>query len=763
MAERIVSPGVYTFESDNTFLPPGTTTTVGAFIGLTQKGRAFVPTEVNSPIEFNTKFGSNDKDYLAPTVTKYLANSAGAKIVRVLGLEGWTSNNDVLELVLSSSEGVQKDALVLAKVEGFTGSLADVTITYNSSSGQIEMESAAYGAVTASLDPSSQNYVEKVFGTDPTLTNGSGLASKVYLYKNFKTFQTTYFSGSNVTLTTGSNNTLDFSGDWAQYSHATTPWITSQLIGGEAYNLFQFATIDDGTSANKLYKVVIDSINISNDEDVYSTFNVLVYDFVTGNILESYTNLNLDPESSNYILNRIGDQVLTIDSDGSIQTSGDYLNKSQYIRVIASPGLDKLPYNIVPFGHTQYKNAIAGNLCPTPTFKLYQGDATTYDATEAWGIDFTINDNKELFAPIPSGSSLIGSSLQLSNLQAHPETDYSGSYLYETTVPNEMRKFEVGFQGGWDGIAPNKEKYYGSDIIATNVFGYDCSTASSNGTIAFKKAINALANKDEHDINLLSIPGLLHGTHTPVTSHAMLVAQQRGDVFYVYDSCKLGDSISTAISNVESVDNNYVATYYPWVKISSVINGKIKNMWVPPSVVIPSVLSFSDTISAEWFAPAGLNRGGLDVVDVKKVLSQSQRDTLYEGRINPIAKFPAQGISVWGQKTSQKKASSLDRINVRRLLIHSKKFVQKTGKYIVFDPNTVQTRNAFLAIVNPFFENIKSRQGLYDFRVIMDESINTPDVIDRNMIKGKVFLQPTRAGEFIEVEFNLQPTGVTFE
>lgn len=758
--EKLISAGVYTTESDNTYLPPGSVQTVGAFIGLTQKGKAFYPTDVSSPAEFYEKFGSNDKDYLAPTVTKYLANSAGAKIIRVLGTEGWTEQNEIVQLQLSSSAG-KFDAVILGQAQSFSGSLDDVQIdSYNSASGDFYLSSATHGAATASLNPASQYYVEKVFGTDPELENGSGLVSKLYVSKIFKNYISANYSGSGHTLTIGTTTTSSFA---SGYDNAETPWITSQLINDTAYNLFKFHTIDDGSSANKLYKVVIDNVNISSDEDEYSTFNVLVYDLATGNILESFTGLNLDVNSTNYILNRIGDQNVTVDSNGKVVRSGDYINNSKYIRVQAASGLDKMAYNIVPFGHTEYFNTIIGTANPTPTFKSYQGTADSYDPNVFWGLDFSVSDNLALLSPIADGASAIpNSSLQLSSLQAHASSSASGSYLYED-VPTEMRSFEIGFQKGWDGYAPNKKKNYGGDITSSNVFGFDCSSTTSSGYTAFKKAIDTLSNKDEFDINLLAIPGLLHGTHTTVTSHAMTMVKTRGDVFFVYDSCKLEDSISTVVNNVSSVDNNYVATYYPWVKVSTVVGGKIKNMWVPPSVVIPSVLSFNDKVSAEWFAPAGLNRGGLDVVDVKSVLTQAERDILYQGRVNPIAKFPGQGISVWGQKTSQKKASALDRINVRRLLIGAKKFVVKTGRYITFDPNTTKTRNSFLAVVNPYFENIKNKQGLYKFQVVMDETNNDSSTIDRNMIVGEVYLQPTKAGEIISISFNLTPTGASFE
>ena len=189
-----------------------------------------------------------------------------------------------------------------------------------------------------------------------------------------------------------------------------------------------------------------------------------------------------------------------------------------------------------------------------------------------------------------------------------------------------------------------------------------------------------------------------------------------------------------------------------------------KPILVPPSVIVPGAIAASDNIGAEWFAPAGLNRGILgNVLEAKIRLNQAERDTLYDDSINPIATFPQTGVCIWGQKTLQTKASALDRINVRRLLIALKKFIASSSRYLVFEQNTTATRNRFLNIVNPYLESVQQRQGLYAFRVQMDENNNTPDVIDRNQLVGAIFLQPTKTAEFIVLDFNVLPTGATFD
>jgi phage tail sheath protein FI len=186
-------------------------------------------------------------------------------------------------------------------------------------------------------------------------------------------------------------------------------------------------------------------------------------------------------------------------------------------------------------------------------------------------------------------------------------------------------------------------------------------------------------------------------------------------------------------------------------------------MWVPPSVVMPGIIAYSDRVSEPWFAPAGLNRGGItEAIEAYTRLTQDERDDLYENRINPIASFPNEGVVAWGQKTLQAKPSALDRINVRRLLIALKKFIASSSRYLVFENNTAVTRNRFLNIVNPYLESVQQRQGLYSFKVIMDESNNTPDVIDRNILYGQIYIQPAKAAEFVVLDFNILPTGAAF-
>jgi phage tail sheath protein FI len=330
-----------------------------------------------------------------------------------------------------------------------------------------------------------------------------------------------------------------------------------------------------------------------------------------------------------------------------------------------------------------------------------------------------------------------------------------------------MRKFVLGFQGGFDGQAPNIPINSGGNIVAGNTQGLDCTNINSAGSIAYKQVIGALGNADEFDINLIAAPGIFSTQHSYVSQLIIDMCEARGDCFYIMDNVVFPTSnqttglIDAAVEAASTIDSSYVATYYPWIKILDTNLNKIVS--IPPSVILPSVYAASDNASAEWFAIAGMNRGGISqAVQVLDRLTHAERDTLYEGKVNPIAAFPGQGICVWGQKTLQDKESALDRIAVRRLLIAMKKFIASTSKFLVFEQNVAATRNRFLSIVNPYFENVQQRSGLYAFQVRMDETNNTADIIDKNILYGQIYIQPTKTAEFIVLDFNILPTGASF-
>lgn len=775
MAERIVSPGVFTREKDLSFLPQGIGEIGGALIGQTVKGPAFVPTKVESFNEFQQKFGGLTEDsYLPYTAQSYLQDAPNATIVRVLGANGYTA--PTLALVVSSSAGTKVGA-VLHPTTTTNGSDFDLSIVDTAASASLFLltlsGSISTTATSASLNPSSENYFTKVYGYAPK-------SSKVaYTYLNFSTFQSQSFAtAENVKV-----SIVQYDTDYTkEYSYASTPYIKSQKVGGVATNLFKVHTLSHGTATNYEFKVAIRDVKPASEVpgSEYGTFSLQVRRVDTAkipysifgqgiqdadtrpNIVEEFTGLTLDPNSPNYITRVIGDQYITVDSDGKLTINGDYPNNSAHIRIEATDDVKNgaIDSTLVPFGFAALTSPLHSSFTlPDPTYVVSQslGGVTNTKVFFGYSYDFSTTDNLNFLTPTPdSNTESVGTDFDLATCQSGSTT------VSLSTSGIDYKKFMVPFQGGFDGWEPNRVIHVGSQITsATNTQGLDCSSATAAGTVALRKAINAISNPDEFDINMVVTPGILHRLHSSVTTFAKDMCEDRQDCFYVMDAGAYSDSNTTVVNALTSFDSNYVATYHPWVKILD--TDKNKPVWVPPSVVLPGVIAFNDSVAAEWYAPAGLNRGGLtDVIEVKSRLTHAERDTLYEGRVNPIATFPGQGATVFGQKTLQAKPSALDRINVRRLLIAVKKYIASSTRYLVFEQNTAATRNRFLSIVNPYLESIQQRNGLYAFRVVMDETNNTPDVIDRNILIGEIYLQPTKTAEFIVLDFNILPTGAAF-
>jgi uncharacterized protein len=277
----------------------------------------------------------------------------------------------------------------------------------------------------------------------------------------------------------------------------------------------------------------------------------------------------------------------------------------------------------------------------------------------------------------------------------------------------------------------------------------------------YNNMINLLSNAEAYQFNVLFTPGLTNDLHSAQITSIITNTISRGDNLFVFDLGTYGTSVPGIITQAQSRDTSYAASYFPWVRIIDPVTGK--HVWVPASTVIPGVYAFTDKVAAPWFAPAGINRGGLNtVLSAEYKLSQAQKDVLYEANVNPLATLPREGVVVFGQKTLQKEASALDRINVRRLLIEMKGFIRQIADTIVFEQNTITTRNSFIARVTPYLEGIQQKQGLYAFKIVMDDSNNGPDVIDRNQLIGQIYIQPTRTAEFISLDFILLPTGAEF-
>jgi phage tail sheath protein FI len=753
MAEKLVSAGVFTRENDLSFLQQGVADIGAAFIGPFNEGPV-VPTIVNSQAEFTSLFGAADGKYYTPlAVQNYLREAGTATICRVAGVGGYTETAPLLLTATSGSTSASLGILFNTSASANAG-FAGETITDTDGNGDFTL--STLGA--ASLDVSDTNDIESVFGNSPFGTK------EAYVYGFFKNSNITFTAQTSASVTVLGNQKFSGSYGTGDACEALTPMIKSQTISGLREDLFQFETLGVGNSANTKVKIGISNIKPAgtvNGTD-YGTFTIVVRDFKDTErkkvVLETYSNINLDPNSPNFISRVIGDRKLSIDSLGKITETGDWVNNSKYVRVT---NLNySAPVQAVPFGHSAYTLPISasagvGALVPRVTFGT--GSIDQSGSIYYAGIDLDFNtDNSIYLKPIPTGAG-IGSN-SVFGLDSLTSTT---SALTNLVVGDARAQFIVAFQEGFDGMNPATVSNLGDAITTGNSQGFDLTNSTSKGSIAYMKAINALSNADEFDINMVIAPGVVQRLHSFISTALVDLCEQRSDCFYIMDGTTAGDSIGQAITAASAIDSNYVGTYYPWVKTIDINTNKL--ITVPPSVLLPGVFAANDRVAAEWFAPAGLNRGGLvGAVSVLNRLTQSEKDELYEGKVNPIVQFPGQGIVVFGQKTLQDRPSALDRINVRRLLLTVRKYIASTSRFLVFEQNTSTTRNTFLNIVNPYLESIQQRQGLYAFRVVMDETNNTPDVIDRNILTGAIFLQPTKTAEFIQIDFNILPTGASF-
>jgi hypothetical protein len=816
MAERIVSPGVFTNEVDQSFLPGAIAQIGAAIVGPTVKGPAYTPIQITSIGDYQSVFGGfTDESYVPVAVNEYLQAGNVITVTRLMYEDGYALTNGALAIVAQS--GSQKYVTHVlhptTPVSATLYGLAD-SVLNTDTNGKFELKlSGSYttqtipgftafsytegASISSSIVLSDSNYITTVFGKSP-----KGQQYPVYVqYEN--PYNATLFPNlSAVSMSLEKISTYAFVQD---YQSSATPWITSQKIGSTATNLFKIHSLSHGNATNYELKVGIANIRTStevSDPDGFTRFDVVIRRVdttnianpVTGQVTDSdldttnssvitFTNCCLNPDSADYIVKKIGDRYQTIDDNNVITLYGDYENTQPFVRVEVAPAVTNksIDKTLFPFGFRALSAPIpmvSGSVnIPAATYKTDQTTGGDFSQFVYHGFDFTVASNMNYLAPIPTSGSTtasntdfyLGDVSQSANYN-YPTaaTAYSGSLsdaitagTFATNVALDTRKFIVAMQGGFDGARPNLPKFSGADIAAANTFGFDCSSTAATGTKSYIKAFTLLSNTDYYDMNVLLTPGIIDRLHSSVSAQARNLCKTRQDVFYVMDSNAKNDTLQTVVSQVRTIDNNYTATYWPWVSIPNPIgNGGL--LWVPPSVVVGGALANNDKLAAQWYAPAGLNRGGIRATGTAVNLSQTQRDTLYEARVNPIASFPNNTIVIWGQKTLQARPSALDRVNVRRMLIEVKKFIASSTRFLVFDQNTEITRQKFLNIVNPYLAGVKQNQGLSAFKVVMDSTNNTPDLVDRNILYGQLFLQPTRTAEFIILDFNIQATGAAF-
>ena len=780
MAEKIISPGVFTNEIDQTFLPSAVADIGACVIGPTVKGPVLIPTVVSSFSEYQNIFGtvftsgssvgtSSAYQFLTShTAEQYLQNNDTLTVVRILAgnfaratadisasvdpgvAGGGTPNTGSLTVLEADSvkfgpagtleatscsitplDGSEVKFIFTASAQkpGTTGGTTLDGVT-NDTATVIYVDSASAGTVGASRIANANNLRDAInisaslhnlpISASTAGANLVGISGSHH--GNLGVFTENSSSAQCSPLTHGSQATgkhftlTGLTGDITTTTGSAGGFDTGQTEQQVVTTPIPFVvkTLSEGENLNTTGPVGTDSLLESGSDDNFR------YEISTGNkkkgtftlairkgndtrkqkqVVETFTNINLDPNSPNYVAKAIGDQFNEVKTDE---------NGKPFLQL----------------------NGDFSNKSRNIFVEVKQN---TIDYLDENG---DVRDTT-LSASLPHFSSSRGA--------------YSGS--------------EHGvFSGGGDGTvaADGKGNFTYENISENNSQGLDPSDdGGANGFNQYIQALDLISNQDEYDVNLIFVPGIIGSLHTSVASKVIDVCEDRGDCFAVIDPVPYNSTVPLAIDQAKTRNSNFAAMYWPWVKVPDTKVGTSR--WVPPSVMVAGVYAFNDRVAHPWFAPAGLNRGTIDAaLYAERKLTNESRDNLYDSNINPIATFPGQGVAVFGQKTLQKKSSALDRINVRRLLINVKKFIASSSRFLVFEQNTQATRQRFLALVNPFLETVQSQSGLTAFRVVMDETNNTPDSIDRNQLVGQLFLQPTRTAEFVVLDFTIQPTGASF-
>ena len=410
---------------------------------------------------------------------------------------------------------------------------------------------------------------------------------------------------------------------------------------------------------------------------------------------------------------------------------------------------------------------------------IYSGfpdDPTSGDNAAGHGIDeyshiFSLDDLRKTNAST-SASYFYESGSRATGLSVTAE-----SSSYKTLLDADYNRFTAPFWGGFDGFDITKP-----DPLANTLMNDSSTEDNSYVYHTLRRALTTISDPGLLDFNLLATPGMTLGS---LTQYEIQLCEDRADALALIDlpsvytpnheeyKTKVNrpakDPLGTANSLKDRrLDSSYGATFYPWVQTRDAGTGQL--VWIPPTVAMMGVLASSEAVSDVWFAPAGFNRGGLTegaagipITNVSERLSSRERDTLYDARINPIASFPSNGIVVLGQKTLQERPSALDRINVRRLVIYLKKQISILSTQILFEQNVQDTWDRFKGLIEPFLANVKTRFGITDYRLILDESTTTPDLIDQNILYAKIMVKPARAIEFIAIDFVIASTGASFD
>jgi len=780
-----------------------------AFLGTAGTGAtATVDAVYLKDVATNTFSGSSFNlyvDSLNNTGTTYYGTATGTSItysgsgysdvdnilVALLRSRGKFDGTETLNFQVSGTSDVGFNPAITSAVEA---PLGDFTLTANSTTQGLV-------SYSLSLDKTKKNYLKRVLGVAAQDGDTALFVEEFFLDMFEDLNDLDKVRGVNQTLIEYGSEFDDYK---YEYQNAITPWVVSELRGTNVLRLFRLHTISDGDSANKEFKISI--TNIKPDDKEFDV-SIRVYSDTDAKplILEKYSRCSMDPASNNYIAKKIG------------TLNGDFPSKSNYILVELeeeSDTSDAFPAGFVGFPLRDY--TLNGNSSVQSPDLEYKTSYGTFENKRKiyLGLSDTVGIDQDFFdykgAPNSSDINMWtgltkgfhmdvdATGATIDNVEIVIDATggtYSPTYLFDTGdaefrtdagiegTPYEKiyaRKFTFAPYGGFDGWdvyrtrRSNRDNYIinGTRGQAGLLNGTFSNRALTNGDTginsdyyAYLEGIWTFNNPEAVNINVFATPGIDNFDNTNLIEETIeMIEQDRADSLYIMttpDTDSAGDKLlpEDVVDTLDGMfDSNYSCTYWPWIQINDAENNQY--IYLPPTRDVVRNIALTDNISFPWFAVAGVQRGDVNAIKARVNLTQTMRDTLYEGRINPIATFTTEGIKIWGNKTLQIKESALDRINVRRLLLQARKLISAVSIRLLFEQNDDIVRNQFLSLVNPILDNIRSERGLTDFRVVLDDD---PEARDRNELCGRIFVKPTRALEFICVEFNIMNTGASFD
>jgi hypothetical protein len=646
-----------------------------------------------------------------------------------------------------------------------------------------------------SLDRTKKNYLPGVFGVK-TQDKATELFVEEFYINSLDDLNTAGkvrgLNTSFVSISADSTNNLD---DYQEgWKSAASPWVLSELRGNKLQRLFRFVTISDGNAANEDIKFSI--INIKPDD---RTFDLVVRRFNDSDenvsVIEKFGQISMDPTANGFIARKIG------------TTDGEFPLRSKYIMVELA---DNYPEDGFPAGFEGVLNrTYIGDttaLPPKIEYKTEYGQLNNSRLRKTYlgmnsgiGVDQDFFDYKGLNAvndgiytgktdgfhmdvnaegaEISAGADSYTPTLQVGISAFTTDASLEGG-PYERL---SARKFTFAPFGGWDGWDEYREERTNGDSYTktgsrgaagllngtfTNYVTSEDDDGITSDYYAFLDGIYTYNNPEAVNINVFATPGLdLRDQPGLIDSAVDMVEVDRADSLYVIttpdvdsDGVPMLPGEAVDILEDSGIDSNYSSTYWPWLQMNDTENNQY--VWLPPTVEVVRNIALTDNVAFPWFAAAGYNRGTTNAIKARRKLRLEDRDTLYEGRINPMATFSDVGVVIFGNKTLQVDETALNRINVRRLLLQARKLISAVSVRLLFEQNDDVVRNQFLSLVNPILDNIRKERGLIDFRVRL---VDTPESIDRLELNGKIYIKPTRALEYISIEFNITNTGANFE